>query len=302
MTKFSRLKHYPSASEGIAQSRTCIDSPQTKSPSYTLAFIDQQLMLRDELRGVRLQLEMTKPELVLKEHGIHSTIVMFGGTRVPERQTAERRVEAARAAADRDPQDSSLRQNLARAGRVLEKAKYYEECRKLAKLVTEIGQTDCECHYVVTTGGGPGIMEAANRGAAEAGGKTIGYNIVLPHEQSPNPYITPELCFQFHYFAIRKMHFLMRAKALVVFPGGFGTMDELFEALTIIQTKKMKPLPILLFGREFWEKTINFSFLLEEGLIGPSDLEIFHYVETAEEAWKIIEDFYNHQAEENTII
>ena len=145
-------------------------------------------------------------------------------------------------------------------------------------------------------------MEAANRGAIEAGGKTIGYNIVLPHEQAPNPYITPELCFQFHYFAIRKMHFLMRAKALIVFPGGFGTMDELFEALTIIQTKKMKPLPILLFGREFWQKAINFEFLLEEGLIDPADLEIFQYVETAEEAWKIIQDFYEHQEQDNGTI
>lgn len=302
MTKFSRLRHYPSASEGIEQSKSSIDSAQTRSPSYTLAFDDQQLMLRDELRGVRLQLEMTKPELLLKEHGIQSTIVMFGGTRVPDRKTAEDRLAKARAAAARDRQDVNLQQHVARAERVLEKSHYYEECRKLAKLITEVGQSDCECHYVVTTGGGPGIMEAANRGALEAGGKTIGYNIVLPHEQAPNSYITPELCFQFHYFAIRKMHFLMRAKALIVFPGGFGTMDELFEALTIIQTKKMKPLPILLFGREFWRETIKFDFLLEEGLIGPTDLEIFQYVETAEEAWKTIEDFYNSQGTDNSMI
>jgi uncharacterized protein (TIGR00730 family) len=302
MVKFSHFKHYPSASEGIEQSRARVETPQTTSPSYTLAFADQQFMLRDEMRGVRLLLEMTKPELLLKEHGIVSTIVMFGGTRVPEQKTAEERLEKARQAAASNPQDLKLQQSVSRAARVLEKACYYEECRKLARMITEYGQTDCECHYVVTTGGGPGIMEAANRGAAEVGGKNIGYNIVLPHEQAPNKYITPELCFQFHYFAIRKMHFLMRAKALVVFPGGFGTMDEMFEALTIIQTKKMKPLPILLFGREFWEKAINFRFLLEEGLIGPADLEIFHYVETAEEAWKIIEDFYNHQADGDTEI
>ncbi len=290
----ARRKHYPSASEGAKQSAICIDSPQTKSPSYRLAFADPDLLLRDELRGVRLQLELVKPELLLQEHGIESTIVIFGGTRIPDWQKAEKRMLQAREAVDSNPDDPELRKALKKAVRDFAKADYYEECRKLARIITEACQKEQECNFVVTTGGGPGIMEAANRGAAEAGGKSIGYNIVLPHEQAPNSYITPELCFQFHYFAIRKMHFLMRARALVVFPGGFGTMDEMFEALTIIQTKKMHPLPILLFGREFWEKVINFDFLVEEGLISPEDLELFQFVETAEQAWEVIEHFYNH--------
>jgi uncharacterized protein (TIGR00730 family) len=294
MTKKPSHKHYPSASEGAQQSEIFIPSPQTRSPSYKLAFSDPQLLLRDELRGIRLQLELIKPELSMQEHGIESTIVIFGGTRIPDRLNAEKKIREAREAAARQPDDHALQENLKKAVRVFAKADYYEECRKLAKIITEACRKENQDSFVVTTGGGPGIMEAANRGAAEVGGKSIGYNIVLPHEQAPNPYITPELCFQFHYFAIRKMHFMMRARALVVFPGGFGTMDELFEALTIVQTRKMKPIPILLFGREFWEKVINFHFLVEEGLISPEDQEIFQFVDTAEQAWQIIQDFYNH--------
>jgi len=283
---------FPSAREDVRDAAFCVVSPQTKSESYKLAFDDPQFLLRDELRPVRLQLEIMKPEVIQQEYGIKSTVVIFGGARIPDQETAARRLQQEEVQAKREPLSEQAEQRKERARRVLAKANYYDEARKLARLITEKCLTDDNCDLVVSTGGGPGIMEAANRGAYEAGGKSIGLNIVLPHEQAPNEYITPELCFQFHYFAMRKMHFLMRARALVVFPGGFGTMDELFETLTLIQTGKIKNLPVILFGREFWRTAINFDFLVQEGVIGPEDPNLFYVVEKAGEAWEIIQEFY----------
>ena len=286
-------KCFPSASEDVKSSEMSVISPQTKSAAYKLAFQDSAFLLRDESRPIRLQLELMKPELILQEQGVDATIVMFGGSRIPDHDLAGKNLEEAEMAAKREPLNSAAEKRVAIAKRVLEKASYYEEAKKLGRLVSENCGNGNGCHFVVATGGGPGIMEAANRGAHEAGAKSIGLNIVLPHEQAPNPYITPELCFQFHYFAIRKMHFLMRAKALIAFPGGYGTMDELFETLTMIQTKKIKPLPVLLFGKDFWTKAVNFEFLMDEGVIGTEDLDLFMFVETAEEAWEKIIGFYN---------
>lgn len=265
-------------------------TPQTQSPSYRLAFCDHDFLLQDELRHVRLLLEMLKPELILNEHGIKGTIVIFGSARIPAPEEAAARVKAAESALRRAPDDLQLVEELARARRQAERSRYYDEARKLAGLISEANKASDDFNCVVATGGGPGIMEAANRGACEAGAQSIGFNIVQPFEQQPNQYVTPELSFLFHYFAIRKMHFLMRARALVVFPGGFGTFDELFEALTLIQTKKIKPIPVLIFGQAFWERVVNFDALAEEGVISPGDLNIFRYVETAEEAWEIIAD------------
>jgi uncharacterized protein (TIGR00730 family) len=232
-----------------------------------------------------LQLELLKPELILQENHIESTVVIFGSARIPEPEAAEARLVSAEAEYRTNKSDADLRQKVTVARRALANSKYYEEARKLGGLISSNTGKDM---LVVITGGGPGIMEAANRGAHDAGIPSIGMNIVLPFEQSPNPYITPELTFQFHYFAIRKMHLLMRAKALVAFPGGFGTLDELFETLTLIQTQKVNPIPILLFGREFWERVINFDVLVDEGMISPRDLDLFQFVDTAEDAWDII--------------
>jgi hypothetical protein len=287
------LRTFPSAREDAAtEAHKPIETPQTRSPAYRLAFADQEFLLRDDMRPVRLQLELRKPEVLQQEQGIHSTIVIFGSARIPEPSLAERGVKEAEAALRRQPGDARLVQELEVARRILAKSRYYDEARELARLVSSTCQISGRCDFVVITGGGPGIMEAANRGASDVGAKSIGLNIVLPHEQAPNPYITPELCFQFHYFAIRKMHFLMRAKALVCFPGGFGTLDELFEALTLIQTGKVKPIPVLLFGREFWEGTIRFEHLVAEGTISARDLDLFRYVESAKEAWRIICEAY----------
>lgn len=285
-------KRFPSAAEDAVASERCIASPQTLSETYRLAYTDQHFLLRDELRPVRVQLELLKPELIQQEQGIEATVVMFGGSRLPDPETARRQLQQAELEAGREPLNSLAGQRLQIARTVLEKSRYYDEARKLGAIITQSCINDNTCKLVVVTGGGPGIMEAANRGAFETGGKSIGLNIVLPHEQEPNPYITPELNFQFHYFAIRKMHFLMRARALVAFPGGFGTLDELFETLTLIQTRKIAPVPVLLFCREFWQKVINFEFLAAEGVVSPEDLDIFQYVETAEQAWEIIHDFY----------
>ncbi len=262
-----------------------------KSPSYVKAYEDIAFLNRDELRPVRLQLELLKPELTQGEHGIHSTIVVFGGTRVGPAEVTRTKIKDLERRVKARPHDKTLAKQLAVARRLLAKAKYYDEARKFAALVSSTCQLDGQCDFVIVTGGGPGIMEAANRGAFDVGAKSIGLNITLPREQQPNPYITPELCFQFRYFAIRKMHFLLRAKALVIFPGGFGTLDELFEALTLVQTKKMPPLPIVLFGREFWEKVLNFQFLVDEGVIDSADAKLIHYVESAEEAWNYIQNF-----------
>lgn len=292
---------YPSAREGVEDAKVCPVLPQTQSSTYRLAFADDQFLLRDELRPVRLQLELMKTELVLQEAGIEATIVIFGGARIPERQEAERLLRQAEQWAGREPDSHEAKRQAAIARRRLEKCHYYEEARNLGRIIAEACINDKTCNLVVVTGGGPGIMEAANRGSADAGGKSVGLNIVLPHEQAPNPYITSELCFQFHYFAIRKMHFLMRARSLVVFPGGYGTMDELFETLTLIQTKKIKPLPVLLFGRDFWKRAVDFAFLVDEGVIAPHDVELFHVVETAAEAWMIISDFYRNGRDEKAM-
>ena len=281
-------KTFPSASEDAQAAELCVSSPQTFSPSYRLAYTDHDFMLRDELRPVRLQLELLKPELILKEHQIESTIVIFGGTRIPEPKVAHKQLAEAEAAAGKDPTNEVLAGRVRIARSIVAKSRYYDEARRFAFLISHASGKPSGFNFVVVTGGGPGIMEAANRGASDADVESIGLNIVLPHEQKPNEYITPELCFQFHYFAIRKMHFLMRAKALVVFPGGYGTFDELFETLTLIQTKKIKPMPVLMFGKEFWERVINFDALVEEGTISSEDIQLFEYVDTADEACEVI--------------
>jgi uncharacterized protein (TIGR00730 family) len=262
------------------------------SPSYLKASEDLGLLQRDELRPVRLQLELVKPELIQREHEIASTIVVFGSARTPEPAESERRLEEARREASEAPDDADLSRAVRRAERAVEHSRYYDQAREFARIVSTTCQIDGRCDYVIVTGGGPGIMEAANRGAHDVGAKTVGLNIVLPHEQEPNPYITPDLCFQFRYFAIRKMHFLMRAKALVVLPGGFGTFDELFETLTLIQTGKVPRLPVILLGRSFWERIVDFDGMVEEGVISPEDLSLFSYAETAEEAWRLISEYH----------
>ncbi|HJN07958.1 MAG TPA: prepilin peptidase [Pirellulaceae bacterium] len=262
------------------------------SPTYRLAELDTDFLQRDELRPVRMQLELLKPEMALEEQGVHSTIVAFGGTQIVEPEAAGSRLQDARQSLAVAPDDPALQRAVARAERVLAKAGYYDAAREFSKLVSAACQTQDECDYVITTGGGPGIMEAANLGAYDVGAKSIGLNITLPHEQAPNPYITPELCFQFHYFALRKMHFLFRAKALVVFPGGFGTLDELFDALTLRQTKRMQAIPIILFGKEYWSRVIDFQFLADEGVIADEHLDLISFAETPEEAWELIQQFH----------
>ena len=259
------------------------DTIQTGHPAYQLAFRDTDFLLRDELRPVRFQLELLKPEMLLEEANIGSTLVMYGSARIPSPDKAD----AVRAAAVTDEQKKV-------ADRLADKAKYYEEARKLARLASQCAIVEKGMRqFVVCSGGGPSIMEAANRGAAEVGAESLGLNIVLPHEQAPNRYVTPRLSFQFHYFALRKMHFLLRAREVAVFPGGFGTFDEFFELLTLIQTGKMKPIPILLYGREFWERVVNFEALAEEGVINAKDLSLFRWCETAEEGWGHVQQFYD---------
>ena len=284
-SKKPKKKFFISALDDVQSARLHVDSPHTRSSSYRLAYQDEEFILRDELRPVRLQLELLKPELILQENHFESTVVVFGSARIPDPQTAEARLVSAEAAYRKNKNDDALKQKVNIARRALANSKYYDEARKLGGLISSNTGKDM---LVVITGGGPGIMEAANRGAHEAGIPSIGMNIVLPFEQAPNPYITPELTFQFHYFAVRKMHLLMRAKALVAFPGGYGTLDELFETLTLVQTQKVNAIPILLFGRAFWERVINFNALVEEGTISPKDLDLFQFVETAEDAWNII--------------
>jgi uncharacterized protein (TIGR00730 family) len=263
-----------------------------ESPSYKVAYEDLEFLGREELRPVRLQLELLKPQVALQEHSIRSTIVVFGSTRIASPEIAEAELTEARRIAIRRPNDSEAQRKMKVAERILAKSKYYNEARELGRIVSSTCQLEHKCDYVIITGGGPGIMEASNRGAWDAGCKSIGLNITLPHEQAPNPYVTPDLCFQFRYFAVRKMHFLIRAKAMVAFPGGYGTCDELFETLTLIQTRKIKPMPVLLFGEEYWRSAINFQYMIDEGAIDPEDVEFFHYVEKAEEAWQFITDFY----------
>ena len=258
---------FRNAREDIESAELAPDTAQARSAAYRLAFADPDFLTRDELRPVRLQLELLKPELLMAEYGVKSTVVLFGGARIPA---------PAAAGSARTPALAGL-------------ARYYDEARELARLITARSLSDHRRDEVIVTGGGPGVMEAGNRGAAEAGGVSIGLNIVLPHEQAPNAYVTPELCFNFHYFGIRKMHFLLRAKAVAVFPGGFGTFDELFETLTLIQTGRMEQIPVILFGREFWERIVNWEALAEAGTIAPEDLQLFRYVESAAEALEVID-------------
>lgn len=276
---------FRSAMEDAQAAKQRSEIPQCQSDAYELAFQDDEFLLRDELRPVRLQLELLKPELILNEYEVQSTVVIYGSARTKPPDEARDNLSKVEAQIKKGGANQALEQELKRAKRDVSQSCYYEEARRLAALISENTEDN---KLMVVTGGGPGIMEAANRGADDVGAKSIGLNIVLPFEQHPNAYITPELCFQFHYFAIRKMHFLMRAKSLVTFPGGYGTMDELFETLTLIQTHKIKPIPVLLFGRKFWDKVINFEALIEEGTISPQDVDIFSYVESADEAWERI--------------
>jgi len=292
MTEKQRFP-FPSAAQDAEVACSVTGTAQTCSDAYRLAYTDTDFLLREELRPVRLQLELLKPELVQADEGITSTVVVFGSARTPEPQVAAELLRRAESAAQAAPGDSLLQRKLAIAGRVAANSRYYDEARKLGELITRATLSSSGCDLVVITGGGPGIMEAANRGAADAGGKSIGLNIVLPSEQRPNPYISPELCFQFHYFAIRKMHFLKRARALVACPGGFGTLDELFETLTLIQTGKIHRVPVLLMGSSYWRRIIDFNALVDEGVISEEDLDIFEFVETAEEAWAAIRAAYD---------
>jgi uncharacterized protein (TIGR00730 family) len=263
-----------------------------ESPSYRKAYRDREFIDLEELRPVRIQLELLKPEMLLTELDVRSTIVVFGSARTKPPDVAAKLVRDAERALKKKPRSAALKKALAKAKRQQLASRYYDEARKFSRIVTRASQNDKKRDFVVVTGGGPGIMEAANRGAWEAKGKSIGLNITLPHEQWPNPYMTPELSFQFHYFAIRKMHFLMRARAMVAFPGGFGTLDELFETLTLVQTTKKHPFPILLFGRAFWTRVINFQALAHEGVISPKDIDLIQFVETAEEAWSAIRKYW----------
>jgi len=262
MTEASRSHPFRRSHEDMKAADRIADTPQTRAPAYRLAFADHEFLCREELRPVRFQLELLKPQMIMDERGVESTVVLMGSARIPDPEaTATGKSKGLRALSH-----------------------WYGEARNLARMITEHSLERYGREFVVVTGGGPGIMEAGNRGADDAGGHSIGLNIVLPHEQAPNPYVTPDLCFNFHYFAIRKMHFLMRARAICIFPGGFGTFDEMFEALTLIQTGRMKRVPFLLFGKEFWENVINWQALAEAGTIAAEDLELFQFVETAEEA------------------
>ena len=263
MTEDSRSHPFRHSQEDAVAAHRAPDTAQTRAPAYRLAFTDDDFLMREELRPVRLQLELLKPQMILDERGSNSTVVMFGSARIPDR------------AADDSPGAHTL-------------CHWYEEARRFAAAMTTESLKSYGREFVVMTGGGPGIMEAGSRGAHEAGGHSVGLNIVLPHEQAPNRYVTPDLCFNFHYFAIRKMHFLMRARGICIFPGGFGTMDEMFEALTLIQSGRMRRIPFLLFGKEYWEAVVNWQAMAEAGVIAPQDLDLFRYVDTAEEAVALI--------------
>ncbi len=267
------------------------------SPSYCEADGDVDFLQLEETRGVRLQIDYAKPEMLLRKHGITHTIVVFGSTRITEPAAAQRALDARRADCAAHPGDPEQQRRLRIAERILAKSRYYDVAREFGQLVARADRGDHGSHLVVLTGGGPGIMEAANRGAFDAGAKSVGLNIRLPHEQYPNPYITPDLCMRFHYFALRKLHFLLRARALVAFPGGYGTMDELFETLTLVQTRKIRPVPVVLVGREFWQGAFDPEFLVEEGVIDPEDLELFWYAESAGEIWNGIQRWYGENGE-----
>jgi hypothetical protein len=281
---------YPSAQESARAAEQSLRTKPHLSPTYKLAFQDNEFLLRDELRPTRVHLEILKPELVLLENNVESTVVFFGSSRIPDPESSAHELREAEERHRSDPENEQLAARLRLARKQHENSRYYEEARKLSRRISESTSDNA---MVVITGGGAGIMEAANRGAYECNVRSIGLNIVLPQEQEPNCYINPELCFQFHYFATRKMHFLLRACALVFFPGGYGTLDELFETLALLQTGKIKPIPLLLFGRDFWSRIINFPALVEEGTVSPDDLELMQFVDTAEQAWEAIAAFNN---------
>jgi len=274
----NRRQHTPLRTSGqdIDATKRIPLTPQTRSPAYRLAFSDEDFMTSEEMRGVRFQLEYLKPELRLREQGVNSTVVLFGGARIP-----------APGAEPHAGRTETARKNL------VANARYYDEARRFAQYASLTSKALGHKEYVVVTGGGPGVMEAGNRGATEVGAPSIAFNIVLPHEQAPNTYVTPELCFNFHYFATRKVHFLMRAKAVAIFPGGFGTLDEFFETLTLIQTGRMERIPLLMFGKAFWDRALNLKFLEEEGTISPGDTELFTVVDTAAEGWEVVRSFYD---------
>ena len=267
LRRHDRHSVFPTVEEDLRHIDKTPLTPQTLSPAYKLAFVDEDYMRSEELRAVRVMLELEKPDAILDAEGVESTVIMFGGARIPRPEEAEK----------------------ARTPVLAELARFYAEAEKFAAIVTKESLARGGGELVIATGGGPGVMEAGNKGAEEAGGRSVGFNIVLPFEQAPNSYVTPELCLNFHYFATRKMHFLMRAVAITVFPGGYGTLDELFETLTLIQTQRMERLPILLFGEAFWRRIVNWEALAEAGTISEEDLDLFRFVETAEEAWAAIE-------------
>jgi hypothetical protein len=275
-------------SDKVAANREAI----LASPSYRLAEYDVDFIRRKENRPLRMQLELLKTETLLREHHIDATVVVFGGTQIVRRELAETVVQEARLNARRAPHDPKLQRALARAERILAKSRFYDEAREFSRLISISQPANGRSKLVIMTGGGPGIMEAANRGAFEVGAKSIGLNIDLPHEQEPNHYITPELCFQFHYFAMRKFHFILRAAALVIFPGGFGTLDELFDTLCLRQTRRMQQIPIILYGRDYWNGVINLQRLADEGVVDDEDLKLVEYAETPREAWEIIAKFH----------
>jgi uncharacterized protein (TIGR00730 family) len=292
----------PEAGWREAEDRRKLREQLLKSPAYVTAYEDAELMRRPELRPVRIYLELVKSELAQADQNIHSTIVVFGSARTLPPEVAAQELEHARARAEQDPNDAAARHALALAMKRVEHAHYYSVAREFSRLVSSASQQGEQCHYVIVTGGGPGIMEAGNRGAFDVGAKSIGLNIKLPFEQAPNPYVSPELCFDFRYFGIRKMHFLMRARALVVFPGGYGTLDELFETLTLIQTHKVQPVPVVLAGRRFWDRVVNLPALAEEGVISPADLDLVMYAEEATEIWDLIRRYWqDHPAAPRTV-
>ena len=275
----------PGAAEAIRAIR--------ESSTYRLADHDPEFIARADIRGARLEIEYLKADVILADQHVDHTIVVFGSTRIPEPAAARRNVETLRVAARSDPDNAELLIRLATAERIMAKSHYYDVAREFGRLVGNAGRAAGTSPVVVMTGGGPGLMEAANRGAFDVGAKTVGLNIELPHEQYPNPYVTPDLCFRFHYFALRKLHLTLRAKALVAFPGGYGTLDELFEVLTLTQTRKIKPIPVVLVGEHFWRRAVDLDFLVEEGVIDPEDRELFWFAETAQEIWDGIIRWYD---------
>lgn len=285
--RIPRKSIFPSSEIDARAASHVPSSPQTESEAYKLAFQDADFLLRPDLRPVRFQLELLKPQLFLDEAEIGSIFVFYGSARIPEPSLADALIEAA-----------TNEQERLVAERLKAKSRYYDVARELARLASRSHRDDeGKRHFVICSGGGPSMMEAANRGACDEGQESIGLNIVLPHEQLPNRYVTPDLSFQFHYFALRKMHFLLRARAVAVFPGGYGTFDEFFETLTLVQTGKVRPLPILLFGREFWQRVVNFEALADEGVISRGDLDLFHWCEDAQEAWDYVGRFYEENPE-----